>query len=65
MTRPYPMKFCYETRAVGLFRSCFPKIRSADSLIAPLRPKNSQRHGRGGRNLIDKSELYSISISDN
>jgi len=31
----------------------------------PLRPKNSQRHGRGGRNLIDKSELYSISISDN
>jgi len=58
MTKPHPMKFCYETRAVGLLRSRFPKICSADSLIAPLRPKNSQRHGRGGTNLICKLELH-------
>jgi len=59
------MKFCDETRASGLFWEHFSQILSADGLIGPLRPKKAQRHGRDGRNLICKSELYSISISDN
>jgi len=39
MTRSHPMKFCYETRAAGLFGSRFPKIISEDSLIAPFAPR--------------------------